>query len=59
MEFSLYHYKDDPHVQRPKMYNPPALAARPEQPSTHQTAAAGESKIKNVAGKQVNVEGAK
>ena len=58
VEFSLYHYKDEPHVQRPKMYNPPTLAARPEQLPTQQPAT-GESKVKNVTVKQVNIEGAK
>ena len=35
VEFSLYYYKDDPHVRRPKMYNPPSLSvAKLDEPST-------------------------
>lgn len=54
MEFSFYAYKDDPHVRRPKMFDPPPPATRPEQKP-------GETKVKNVnetAGKSANVEGA-
>ena len=33
MEFSLYYYKDDPHVQRAKMYDPPPPVVLLEEPS--------------------------
>ena len=57
MEFSFYAYKDDPHVRRPKMFDPPPPAARPDLSSQK----AGETKVKNVnetVGKPLNAEGA-
>lgn len=46
VEFSLYYYKDDPHIKRPKMYDPPILSlARLDVPST---LAGMEGKVKNV-----------
>ena len=30
MEFSLYSYRDEPHVRRPKMFEPPKVAGAEE-----------------------------
>lgn len=60
MEFSLYYYKDDPHIRRPKMYDPPAPVAAKVEVAPVVVVPSGEGKAKNVnvAGKPVNTEGA-
>ena len=46
IEFSLYYYKDDPHVRRPRMYDPPTPSAA--KLDVQSTLAGMESKVKNV-----------
>lgn len=56
MGFSFYAYKDEPHVRRAKMFEPPTPAAKVEPSSVK----AGEAKVKKIntetAGRPSNAE---